>query len=78
MGIYAVNAPGYEGFASKPLAGQISGVALDGLGRKTPKTFLGLGGAMSAENAVVMHAELAAVNYAEVTIANMFAACLSG
>ena len=38
---FAVNAPKYEGFATRPLVGWIAGVHLSDLGSSTPKVFDG-------------------------------------
>lgn len=69
---FAVNAPGYPAFATKPLIGWISGVLLDDLGTKTPKTFIGSGKTVSNEVAVAMHVDLPLNKYAEIGIINIF------
>ncbi|HEX2968234.1 MAG TPA: hypothetical protein VHO46_03945 [Bacteroidales bacterium] len=69
---FAINAPDYRDFATKPLAGWISGVLLDELGKKTPKTFIGSGESMSDRNAVVMHVKLPDNKYADLNIVNIF------
>lgn len=69
---FAINAPDYKEFATKPLVGWISGVLLDNIGKESPKTFLGNGEAVSDKNAVAMHVKLPVNKYAEVEIANIF------
>ncbi len=69
---FAIHAPDYKEFASKPLIGWISGVMLNDLGKKTPKTFIGSGDSISDKNAVVMHVNLSAGKYADLNIINIF------
>jgi hypothetical protein len=69
---FAINAPDYKEFASKPLLGWISGVHLDDLGKKTPKTFLGSGSSVNAKDAVAMHIKLPSSKFAEIGIVNIF------
>jgi hypothetical protein len=69
---FAINAPDYKDFATKPLVGWISGVFLENLGKEYPKTFFGDGKMVSDKNAVVMHAKLPTNKYAEVEIVNIF------
>ena len=69
---FAINAPDYKDFATKPLIGWISGTSLDAIGKITPKTFTGSGSGISDKNAVVMHVELPSDKYAEVSIVNIF------
>jgi len=69
---FAINAPDYKDFATKPMIGWISGVLLDDLGKKTPKTFIGSGKSISDKDAVVMHVNLPAEKYAEINIINIF------
>jgi hypothetical protein len=69
---FAINAPDYKDFALKPLIGWISGVLLDELGQKTPKTFIGSGSDISEKNAVALHVELPSDNFAEINIINLF------
>jgi len=69
---FAINAPDYKGFASKPLIGWISGVLLDELKGKTAKTFIGSGKSMSDKDAVVMHVNLPPEKYAEISTINIF------
>jgi hypothetical protein len=69
---FAINAPDYREFAAKPLIGWISGVLLDELGKKTPKTFIGSGKSASDKNAVAMHVKLPAEKFAEISIVNIF------
>lgn len=69
---FAVGAPNYENFATKPLIGWISGFHLDDMLTATPKVFNGLSGEQSGNLAVVMHASLPSTKYAEINIINMF------
>ncbi len=69
---FAINAPDYKDFALKPLIGWISGVLLDELGQKTPKTFIGSGSGISENKAVAMHVELPSEKFAEINIINLF------
>lgn len=69
---FAINAPDYKEFATKPLIGWISGVLLDDLGKKTPKTFIGSGKNVSEKDAVAMHVSLPKSKYADISIANIF------
>jgi hypothetical protein len=69
---FAINAPDYRHFAAKPLIGWISGVLLEDLGKKTPKTFIGAGKSASNRNAVAMHVKLPAEKFAEISIINIF------
>lgn len=69
---FAINATDYKEFATKPLIGWISGVSLDELGKKSPKTFLGSEKVVSDKFAVVMHIKLPASKYAEINIINIF------
>ncbi len=69
---FALNAPDYNGFATKPIIGWILGTLLDDIGKKTAKSFNGSGKKMSDSNAVVMHVELPVEKYAEINIINIF------
>jgi len=69
---FAINSSDYKDFATKPLIGWISGVLLDDLGVKSPKTFIGSSDSISEKNAVVMHVKLPADKYADIEIVNIF------
>lgn len=69
---FALHAPEYPGFASRPLLGWISGVHLTKLGKLTPKIFNGLTRSMLEDGAVVMHVALPPAKVAEVGILNIF------
>ena len=69
---FAVGAPNYENFATKPLIGWISGFHLDAMLTATPEVFNGLSGEKSDNLAVVLHASLPPTKYAEINIINMF------
>ena len=69
---FAVNAPNYKDFGSRPLIGWVSGVHLDDLGKITPKVFDGTTGGAYEQEAVVMHVMLPAGKNADVGIINLF------
>lgn len=69
---FALKAPTFEGFATRPLIGWISGIHLDDLGKITAKVFNGENREMLENKAVVMHAELPEDMYPEVKILNIF------
>ena len=69
---YAVEAPTFKDIFLKTVAGWISGVHLDDLGRKTPKTFNGLTGAVMADRGVAPHVDLPASYRAQIGIVNIF------
>ncbi len=69
---FAINAPDYKQFATKPLIGWISGVQLDELSKVSPKTYFGPDAVLSDKNAVAMHVKLPTTKYAEISITNLF------
>lgn len=69
---FGLNAPDYEDFALKPLAGWVSGVALADLGKVAPKVFNGETGEIITDGAVAMHLTLSEGKYAEIKIINIF------
>jgi len=69
---FAVNAPTYEGFATSPLIGWISGVHVDEIGKRRAKVFFGETGEALEDGAVVMQATLPAGTYADLNIINIF------
>jgi hypothetical protein len=69
---FSIEGPNYEGFATKPLLGWISGVYLDELGKTTPKVFNGKDDTSHVEEAVVMHISLPQNKHAEIDIINIF------
>ncbi len=69
---FALNAPTFESFASRPLIGWISGVHLSELGKATPKVFDGTSAQMLEDQAVVMHVALAPRKVAALGILNIF------
>lgn len=71
---FALNAQRYEGFASRPLIGWVSGVALPDIGKKTPKVFDGRDGRVLEDAAVVMHVSLPLGKRADVGLINIFEA----
>jgi hypothetical protein len=69
---FALNAPTFENFATRPLIGWISGVLLDDLEKVTPKVFDGTQGKAFENAAVVLHAELPEDKIVEIGIVNIF------
>jgi hypothetical protein len=68
---FALNAPSFPGFATRPLIGWIAGGALDEQG-VVPKVFDGSHGQALENGAVVMHVELPANKLVEIDIVNIF------
>ena len=71
---FALNAPNYQGFATRPLVGWISGVHLSELGKKAPLVFDGTTGEALDQQAVVMHVALPKGKAADIQILNIFQA----
>ena len=69
---YALNAPTFPAFATRPLIGWISGVHLSELGKSTPKVFDGSTGQALDKQAVVMQVSLPRGQHAELGILNIF------
>jgi hypothetical protein len=69
---FALNAPQFENFATRPLIGWISGVLLDDLGTVTPKVFDGTQGKAFENAAVVLNAELPEDKLVDIGILNIF------
>jgi uncharacterized protein DUF6976 len=69
---YAVEAPNFKDIFLKTVAGWVSGVHLDDLGRKTPKTFNGLTGAVMSDRGVALHVDLPPTYRAQIGIVNIF------
>ena len=69
---FALNAPNYTNFGSRPLIGWVSGVHLNDLGKVTPKVFDGSTGKAYEQEAVVMHVILAAGKTVDVGIITFF------
>ena len=69
---FALNAPNYPGFATRPLIGWISGVKLADMDKVAPKVFNGLTRQTLENEAVVMHVTLPADKIAEIDILNIF------
>lgn len=68
---FALNAPSFAGFATRPLIGWIAGVAVSDIGIN-PKVYNGFEGTALENGAVVMHVELPANKLAEIDIVNIF------
>lgn len=69
---YAQNAPGYEEMFLKPIAGWVTGVHLDDLGRSHPVVYNGRTGEASRERGLAMHVALRPEKIAQVGIVNTF------
>ncbi len=69
---FALNAPQYQDFASRPLIGWISGVHLNDMGKTTPKVFLGGTNRVVEDGAIVYHLRLPESHIAEIGIVNIF------
>ena len=68
---FALQAPMYENFASKPLIGWISGVHLNDLGKISPAVVFGETKEVFTDKALVLHAQLPKTKYAEISIINI-------
>ncbi len=69
---FAINGPNYEGFATRPLIGWISGILLDDLGKITPKIINGITREIRDDGAILMHIKIPDTKYAEINIVNIF------
>ncbi len=69
---FALNAPMFPDFATRPLIGWISGVHLDDLGSISAKVVNGEIGEVSEEQVVVMHITLSENKFADIGIVNIF------
>jgi hypothetical protein len=69
---FALNAPKYQDFASRPLIGWISGVHLNDVGKLKPKVILGGMNKVLEDGAVVCHLRLPDTHIAELGIVNIF------
>jgi len=69
---FALNAPHYQGFATRPLIGWISGTQVSEIGKTIPKVFSGEKQKALENEAVVMHVTLPDNRYAEINILNIF------
>ncbi|MBD3192962.1 MAG: hypothetical protein GF308_20150 [Candidatus Heimdallarchaeota archaeon] len=69
---FALNAPTYDHFATRPLIGWISGVHLDELEKTAAKVFNGKEGNIFDNTAVVMHITLPEDKFADIGIVNIF------
>jgi hypothetical protein len=68
---FALKAPGFPGFATRPLIGWIAGTSLNEPHAR-PKIFDGNSGKSFTNGAVVLHAELPASKLVEIDIINIF------
>jgi hypothetical protein len=69
---YALAAPGYKDLFFKTVAGWISGVHLDDLGKRTPKVFNGMTKEVLADRGVALHIDLPSSHRAQIGIVNIF------
>lgn len=69
---FALRAPGYRGFAVRPLVGWISGVPLDDVSGQLPAAYCGTDRRRVEDGAVVMHVTLPPGQAAEVGVVNLF------
>ena len=69
---FALNAPSYNGFATKPLIGWIAGSHLDDIGKVQPRVFFGENMKVLDDRAVAMHITLPDNKYADINIINIF------
>ncbi len=69
---FALHSIDWPGLFSRPLAGWVTGTALDRLGIDTAKVFDGRSGAVSSDCAVVLHVALPADAFARIDIVNLF------
>jgi len=69
---FALRAPFFKEFASKPLIGWIAGVDLAEVGKVTPKVYNGLLAQKYAEGAIGLHCQLPPNMEADINIINIF------
>jgi hypothetical protein len=69
---YALRAPEFKDLFLKAVAGWISGIHLDDLGKKTPKVFNGATGEVHADRGVALHIDLPETHRAQIGIVNIF------
>lgn len=69
---FALHAPGYRGFAVRPLVGWISGVSLEDPDSPPPRVYCGTTGAVIEDGGVVMQVTLPPGRVADVGVVNMF------
>jgi hypothetical protein len=69
---FALEAPTFPEFATHPLIGWISGVAVEDIGQRKAKVFDGTSGASHDNAAVVLHAALPPSLYTDIGIVNLF------
>ena len=69
---YALEAPQYPDLFLKNIAGWVSGVHLDDLGKRTPKVFDGRTGEVLGDRGAALHVELPSTHRAQIGIVNIF------
>lgn len=69
---FALDGAGYSGIFDMPLMGWIAGVALDDIGKVSPKVVDGQTGTVHEEGAVLLHVSLPATRRADIDILNIF------
>ncbi len=70
--LYAENITHWSNAFARPVAGWVAGVALDSIGRVTPKVFDGRTGIGSDAHAAILHIALPESHYADIDIVNLF------
>ncbi len=75
---YALEAPLYKDLFLKTVAGWISGIHLDDLGKKTPKVFNGMTGEVLSDRGVALHVDLPESHRAQIGIVNIFEPAADG
>jgi hypothetical protein len=69
---FALKAPNFSDFASRPLLGWITGILLDEMGKSTPGVINGETGEIFTDKAMMMAVQLPANKTAEINILNIF------
>lgn len=75
---FALHSLDWPGLFTRPLAGWVTGAALDRLNIDTPKVFDGRTGTASSDHAVVLHVALPAEAFARIDIVNLFVPDMEG
>lgn len=70
--LYAQNISHWNNAFARPVAGWVAGVALDAIGRVSPKVFDGRTGIGSDAHAAILHVALPESHYADIDIVNLF------
>lgn len=70
--VFAENAPDFDGFLMKPVAGWVAGVHLDRIGKESPCVFNGQTGEVFEHRCVALHVSLPASKVVDLDIVNIF------